>query len=153
MVIIPLTMDKEIGKCGYCCSDCPAFKTNLRSDADRIAASRAWHLFLGRQVAPELLRCDGCQQKGHGSTIVDEHCPVRVCATSKGFETCAECNHYLCHDLRIKAEVYEDILLRFNAMILPEEYAMYVRPYEGKLHLDAIRDHQQKILSTGSITT
>jgi len=132
-------MDTIIGKCGFCCSSCPAYKANIKSEEDKIAAAKGWSNYHGLRVEPEYICCEGCASEGLQPSKMDTHCRIRPCATSKGYETCAECNHYLCHDLKEKAEKYEDILLRFNAMIPTKDYLRFVKPYEGKINLDRIR--------------
>jgi len=131
------TMEAIIGKCGFCCSSCPAYKGNIKSEDDKETASKGWSNYLRVQVNPEEVSCEGCFENHHSK--MDAHCRIKPCATTKGYETCAECNRYLCHDLKEKAEKYEEILLRFNSMIPTKDYLRFVKPYEGKIILDAIR--------------
>lgn len=130
-------METIIGKCGYCCSSCPAYKENLISEEDKIAASNGWRKYHDLDVKPNDISCDGCFETHHSK--MDSSCRIKPCATTKGYETCAECNRYLCHDLKEKAERYEVILHRFNKMIPTADYLQFVKPYEGKIVLDSIR--------------
>jgi len=132
-------METIIGKCGYCCSSCPVYKENIKSEEDKIVTATGWSNYHGIHLKPEDICCEGCNSEGHQASRMDKHCRIRPCAISKGYETCAECNNYLCHNLKEKAEKYEDILLRFNAMIPTEDYLRFVMPYEGKIILDSIR--------------
>ena len=125
-----------IGKCEFCCCNCPAYKGNIKSENDKEATSKGWSSYHRVQVNPEDVSCEGCFENHHSK--MDTHCRINPCATTKGYETCAE-YRYLCHDLKGKAERYEEILLHFNSIIPTKDYLKFVKPYEGKIILDAIR--------------
>ena len=58
-------MEPIISKCGYRCDLCPAYESNLKSDADKQRMSDAWAKYCGFQIQPEqITSCPGCSVSG-----------------------------------------------------------------------------------------
>jgi len=139
-------MTDLFSKCGANCGRCPAYRENVRSDADRQRCSDGWHKYLGARLKVERCYCDGCQ------TPDDEHpvlvygkygCKIRRCAVFNGIETCAHCSAYPCEDVRTQfsfdSESREKLAARLGTPIPEEEYLAFIEPYELHKHLDEIR--------------
>lgn len=86
-------MDKLISCCGLNCATCEARIANVNNDDElRKATAEKWKTAYNvPDMTPEMINCTGCRMEGvkigHWSM-----CQIRLCATSKGFGTCGECN-------------------------------------------------------------
>ena len=85
-------MNKLISCCGLNCATCEARIATINGDDDlRKATAEKWKTMYGASdITPEMINCTGCREEGvkigHWSM-----CQIRLCASSKGFETCGEC--------------------------------------------------------------
>ena len=128
-------MEQIIGKCGYRCDLCPAYKPNIKSDADKKRMCDAWTKYFGSKVAPEeITACAGCL-KGDG----DPNCEVRTCADEKGLENCAHCEVFACDKLKAKMNIVEEKVEDISS-IPEDDYKLFIKPYLGKECLLKIRD-------------
>jgi hypothetical protein len=60
----------------------------------------------------------------------------------KGLENCSQCEDYICEKLKQRLVLYEEVKDRLNAEIPEEDYLCFLRPYENKKLLEALRASQ-----------
>lgn len=85
-----------IAPCGHDCGDCKVFIATRDDDMEALKRfSEELHAQTGKLVAPEDLACEGCISEGRrlGFCAV---CPIRACALTKGYSTCALCPDLPC---------------------------------------------------------
>jgi hypothetical protein len=133
-------------KCGANCGRCPAYRENVRSDADRQRCSDGWHKYLGVRLNVQRCYCDGCQTPDDENPVLvygKYGCRIRRCAVFNGVETCAHCSAYPCEDVRTQfsfdSESRDKLAARLGTPIPEEEYLTFIKPYELHKHLDEIR--------------
>jgi hypothetical protein len=128
-------MNPIISKCGYRCDLCPAFKTSLKSDADKVSMCRAWSKYFGSEIPPEAITvCAGCLKEGG-----DPSCTVRPCAIEKNLENCAHCKQFACDKLKPKINFVEE-KLKDGVDVPKEDYERFIKPFLGKEYLLKIRE-------------
>ena len=134
-------MEKEIlTRCGYRCDLCLAYKENIAGNDQRHILSEGWHKLYGFRVEPEQIFCEGCiSSKCTEIKLQDNSCPVRPCVIEKGLENCSQCDDYICDRLRERIVIYEDLQKKAGQKISRQEYTNFIKPYEGKKRLDALR--------------
>ncbi len=131
-------MSEIIARCGYRCDLCLAYGPNIdASPANRAILSDGWHEYFGFRIPPEGIRCDGCL--GDHPHLIDTECPVRPCVIEKRLDHCAACPAYGCEKLRERFVVYEEIAARRAVPIPPVDRDRFIRPYENRIRLDAMR--------------
>jgi hypothetical protein len=88
--------------CGLDCGECEAFlATQDNDEAGLEAAARKWTADYGRQdLTAEMCICDGCSSGKRLSTAHAASCKLRLCASSRGVQTCAHCSDYACETLQ-----------------------------------------------------
>ncbi|MFC2078329.1 DUF3795 domain-containing protein [Candidatus Bipolaricaulota bacterium] len=92
-----------MGCCGLVCSDCPAYIAKTTDDdALRAKTASEWSGPDG-PASIEEINCDGCTTPGGVRYKHCEVCKTRLCATSRGFAMCAECQEYACDELKAQA--------------------------------------------------
>jgi len=85
-----------IAPCGHECEDCKVYIATRDKDMEGM---KLFSLQLkeqtGKEVRPEDLACEGCLSEGRrlGFCAV---CPIRACALSKGYSSCASCPQLPC---------------------------------------------------------
>jgi hypothetical protein len=131
-------MEPILTRCGYRCDLCLAYKPNIMATpANRQKLSDGWHRYFGFRTPPEQICCDGCMEEY--PNLLDKTCPVRPCVIEKGLDNCAQCEQYVCDKLRQRLVIREEVSARVGAEIPEDDYVCFVRPYENKLRLDALR--------------
>ena len=129
-------MEPIIAKCGYRCDLCPAYETNLTSDADKQRMSDVWAKYCGFQVPPEQIQsCPGCVVSG-----ADPTCTVRPCAIGKGVENCAHCEQFGCEKLKAKMNFVEENVKVDLSTIPEEDFKLFIKPFITKESLQEIRE-------------
>lgn len=129
-------MEEIISKCGYRCDLCPAYETNIKSEADKQRMSDAWNKYCGFDVPPEVIKsCSGCVAGGG-----DETCTVRPCATEKNLENCAHCEQFGCDKLKPKMDFVEQNVKVKLSDIPEEDYNLFIKPFISKECLNKIRE-------------
>ena len=128
-------MEPIIAKCGRRCDLCPAYETNITSDADKQRMSDAWKKYCGFDVPPDVIKsCSGCLAGGG-----DETCTVRPCAIEKNLDNCAHCEQFACDKLKPKMNfVQENIKDPEN--IPKEDYDSFIKPFLGEENLLKIKE-------------
>ncbi|MBN1361790.1 MAG: DUF3795 domain-containing protein [Sedimentisphaerales bacterium] len=131
-------MEPILTRCGYRCDLCLAYKANAESDpAVRQKLSDGWFKYFGFRLPPEQIVCDGCMAEN--PRLIDKGCPVRPCVIAKGLDHCGQCQQYACEKLKKRIVVYEGIKQRVGADIPEDDYLCFIRPYENKRRLEALR--------------
>jgi len=91
--------EKLTAYCGLVCTDCPAYiAKRTGDDALRAKTAERWS-GPGFSVAAEEVNCDGCAAPEGVRFKHCKACEVRRCASSRGHETCAKCQDYVCDKL------------------------------------------------------
>ena len=75
--------------------------------------------------------------------LIDQNCPVRPCVIEKGLDNCSQCENYVCDRLRQRVVEYAEIAQRVGPNISQEDYQCFIRPYENKRRLDALKAKEQ----------
>lgn len=131
-------MGAIVTRCGYRCDLCLAYKPNVEAHPEnRQRLSDGWHKYFGFRIPPEELCCEGCLAES--PRLIDPRCPVRPCVMARGLETCAGCESYVCEKLRTRIVLYTELQERLGEEIPEEEYRLFIRPYESRPRLEALR--------------
>lgn len=129
-------MEQIISKCGYRCDLCPAYETNMKSDADKQRMSDAWAKYCGFQVPAEQIKsCPGCLAGG-----ADPTCTVRPCAIEKDIENCAHCGQFGCEKLTPKMSFVEENIKVDLSDIPEEDHNLFIKPFMSRECLLEIRE-------------
>jgi len=128
-------MEPIISKCGYRCDLCPAYESNLKSDANKQIMCDAWAKYLGSSIPPEAITpCAGCLA-GDG----DETCLVRPCANEKNLDNCAYCEQFACDKLKARMSFVEE-KVKGLSNIPEKDYNLFIKPFFGEQCLLKIRE-------------
>jgi hypothetical protein len=131
-------MEPILARCGYRCDLCLAYRPNVERDPSiRQKLSDGWHKYFGFRLPPEQIVCDGC--RAENTKLIDSRCPVRPCVMEKGLDHCGQCERYACEKLTERLVTYEEVRDRVGAEIPEDDYLCFIRPYENKRRLDALR--------------
>lgn len=130
-----------VTRCGYRCDLCLAYTGNIRGPADQQKISDGWFAYYGFRIPPEEIRCDGClTPDGECPRLVDARCPVRACVIAKQLVNCAGCAQYVCDKLGSRIVNRAELEAKLGRPIPEQDYQDFVRPYENRPRLDALRD-------------
>lgn len=142
-------MVRVISKCGNLCSICPWGKW-IRESQKR----EDWEPFtedVKKYVGyvPARNPCQGCQTpndklaKDVGVHNFLRGCAARKCAFDNEITNCAYCSRYPCDqiDAMNRGKRREDAEKRMGEPIPDDKYEAYVRVFEGKKTLDALRSN------------
>ena len=78
--------------CGLDCETCKARLATVRNDgALREKVAKEWSALNGVAITPEMIRCDGCRVAGDKTVFCESLCPIRSCASGRGYGTCGDC--------------------------------------------------------------
>ena len=131
-------MTEILTRCGFRCDLCLAYKSNIEKHPEnKQKLSDGWHKYFGFRIPPDEIYCEGCMTD---SPTLDKDCPVRPCVIEKGLENCAQCDDYICEKLKQRIVTYEGIKQKVAKEIPEEDYLCFIKPYENKKRLDALRE-------------
>ena len=134
-------MEEILTRCGFRCDLCLAYRPNIeKNPSNQQKLSDGWFKYFGFRLPPETIACDGCMSDNPNPRLLDLDCPVRPCVIERGLDNCSQCERYLCEKLRERLVVYEEVRDRVNAEIPEDDYLCFIRPYENKRRLDALRN-------------
>lgn len=87
-------MNNLIAFCGLNCETCEARIATINNDNQlRCQVADKWSKMNNTdQITPETINCEGCRTGGVKFYYCSHLCPIRQCASQKGFSTCADCN-------------------------------------------------------------
>ena len=134
-------MNEILTRCGYRCDLCLAYRPNVEQNpANRQILSDGWFKYFGFRLPPEEICCDGClADEPH---LIDSGCPVRPCVLENRLDNCAQCEEYVCERLVERLVTRDEIEHRLGGEIPPLDYQRFIRPYENRRRLEAIRAHK-----------
>jgi hypothetical protein len=93
-------MEKMISSCGLDCANCPAYIAGITDDnALREKTAREWSIRYDATIKAEDIHCSGCRNEGAKFSWCN-NCPIRSCAISRSYRTCAECTELPCEHNR-----------------------------------------------------
>ena len=131
-------MEAILTRCGYRCDLCLAYRPNVEANPEnQVVLSDGWFAYFGFRVPPEQILCDGCLSAA--PRLIDSACPVRPCAIENGVATCAACPDYGCERLAERLVTFEEVQQRIGRPIPPADRERFIRPYESKARLEALR--------------
>ena len=108
--------NKYIAYCGLDCAKCEARLATINMDNElRKKVARSWSELNGVEITPEMINCSGCRIDGVKTPYCDSMCPIRKCAMSRGYETCANCDdHNSCKTLAAVTNSSEEALFNLK---------------------------------------
>ncbi len=131
-------MPEILTRCGYRCDLCLAYRPNVEQNpANRQILSDGWYQYFGFRLRPEEICCDGCL--ADDPKLIDSGCPVRPCVLEKRLDNCAQCEDYICERLTERLVTREEVEHRLGNKIPPEDFQRFIRPYENRRRLAALR--------------
>jgi hypothetical protein len=132
-------MKPILSRCGFRCDLCFAHKPNIEKHPEnRQKLSDGWHRYFGFRLPPMEICCDG--RMAQNPHLIDRDCPVRPCVIERGLEHCAQCRDYDgCDKLAQRLVTYEWVEKRVAQEIPEEDRERFIKPYENKVRLDALR--------------
>ena len=112
-------MKAYIAYCGLDCETCEArIATVNHDDVMRRMVARKWSELNGKEITPEMINCAGCRIDGAKTPYCESLCPIRLCAMSRGQETCGGCGEMArCEKLGAITEHNADALKRLKTGI------------------------------------
>ncbi|MBQ7717699.1 MAG: DUF3795 domain-containing protein [Clostridia bacterium] len=85
-------MKNYIAFCGLDCEKCEARLATVNNDNGlRKKVAKLWSELNSVNITPKMINCTGCRIDGVKTPYCESLCPIRQCALSKGYETCANC--------------------------------------------------------------
>lgn len=85
-------MKQLIAFCGLDCEKCDARIATISNNlALREKTAKAWSEMNKVEIPVESINCMGCRADGVKFAYCQSMCPIRKCASSKGYETCGDC--------------------------------------------------------------
>ena len=137
-------MEPILTRCGYRCDLCLAYRPNVaQNPANPQKLSDGWHKYFGFRIAAAEICCDGCMTENNPPKLIDQSCPVRPCVIEKGLDNCAQCEQYVCEKLVERLVIYEEVRGRVGMEISEDDRLCFIRPYENKRRLDALRSEDK----------
>ena len=132
-------MQPILTRCGYRCDLCLAYKPNVtQNPSNQQKLSDGWFKYFGFRLPASEILCDGCMSDN--PKLIDQSCPVRPCVIEKGLDHCAQCEQFVCEKLKQRLVVFEQVKRRIGTDIPEDDYACFIKPYENKLRLEALRN-------------
>ena len=126
-----------LSRCGFRCDLCLAYAPNITAHPEnRQVLSDGWFKYFGFRIDPAKIHCEGCLSL---SVTLDDTCPVRPCVIDRQLENCAACQQYACEKLAERLVTYEELAQRIQGDIPEKDYLLFIKPYENRLRLEAIR--------------
>ena len=123
-------MEEILGKCGYRCDLCPAYKQNIKCANDKKRCSDGWSKYLGLEIPPEEIGCGGCLNE---KELADPNCPVRPCVVKNNLENCGHCKNFGCDNLKTRMNFIEE---NVDLSSIPQEDSdVFIKPYQSKERL------------------
>ena len=136
---------KAITMCGYKCGLCGAYAKNIKKNDRREELSDVWHKYYGFRSPPQDIYCDGYRSKKKDAILIDDKCPVRLCAADRNLIGCAECGKYPCETFALRKGMSAgDAKAALKDEYSDEEYETYLKAYDNKARLEAYKKLKDK---------
>lgn len=134
---MPRTKKDILGRCGYKCNLCLAYRENIKSDADNRRFRDGLLKYYRYRLSIEACYCDGClADDRENPVLLTPECRVRPCVLKRRLENCASCDRYPCKTLEKKFIDGKDVVKKYGAPIPKTDYDRFVSPYDNKKTLD-----------------
>jgi hypothetical protein len=125
-------------RCGYRCDLCLAYAPNVEAQSEnRQILSDGGFRYFGFRLPPEKIYCQGCMAEN--PVLIDSGCPVRPCVIEMRLANCAQCAVADCEKLAERLVDHGEVLSRVGGNIPEEDYQRFIRPYENKRRLAALK--------------
>ena len=146
MICIKKKPDKTaVTMCGYKCDMCGAYAKNIKKQDRRKQLSAMWKKYYDIDIKPEDIYCDGCRSKKKVAVLIDDKCPVRLCAADRKLMGCAECGQYPCETFALrKGMSARDAKTALKEGFDSDEYDKYLAAYDNKTRIDVYRRLKDK---------
>ncbi|MFW9904132.1 MAG: DUF3795 domain-containing protein [Candidatus Thorarchaeota archaeon] len=143
-------MNSKISLCGFNCGICPAYKTNIKTDEDRIKVDEGWKKFQKTQgwVYKEKF-CYGCFDAPE--TPLWKSCYIRKCVLANNVENCGYCPDYPCPRIKNMIHITKKIAERTIKEGTQEDYQKFGLPFLSEPRLEELhQEYNKTILDTES---
>ncbi len=138
-------MNEAISLCGMNCGICPAYKTNLKSDEDRLKVDEGWKKFhRTRGWTYKQSYCEGCFNIPESPPLWS-NCYIRKCVLNNKVENCGFCLDYPCPRVTNISHATNNIAKRTRKTGTEKEYEKFALPY---LNEPRLQEMHQKIIKT-----
>ena len=136
---------KAVTMCGYKCDLCWAYAKNIKKEDRRKELSAMWKKHYDFDIKPEDIYCDGCRSKKKDAKLIDDKCPVRLCATDRKLTGCSECGAYPCGTFMLRKGMSAgDAKSALKGEFDIDEYETYLLAYDNKTRIDAFEKLKDK---------
>ena len=125
------------GEWQHCPYDSTVLCPETRQPENRQILSDGWHQYFGFRIPPGEICCDGCLDEN--PQLIDSGCPVRPCVIEQRLDNCAQCEQFICEKLEQRLVEYTEIRSQLGVEIPDDDYQPFIRPYENKRRLEALR--------------
>jgi len=133
-------MGEIIGRCGFRCDLCMAYKGNGSGSLHQLSVAAGWFRYYEYMIHPSRVFCEGCLPTGSRLfKFKDSFDSVCDCVSGKKLENCALCDNYPCPDIEDKMSACELIKERYAGKIHNEEYLKFISPYDPRTVLEKER--------------
>lgn len=133
-------MSEIIGRCGFRCDLCMAYKGNGSGSLHQLRVAEGWFKYYGFMIHPGKICCEGCLPIGSRLFKFKESFDsVCDCVSERKLENCAHCNSYPCFDLEDKIAACDIIKARYAGRISTDEYMKFIAPYDPRSVLEKER--------------
>lgn len=136
-------MKPILSRCGYRCDLCLAYRPNVEADPRRQKKlSDGWYTYFGFRIPANEIVCDGCW--ADDGRLIDAACPVRPCVIARGLQNCAQCADQGCAALEQRLVALADVQKHVSWPIPDGDYQRFIRPYENRRRLTALREGSRR---------
>ncbi|MFX0204926.1 MAG: DUF3795 domain-containing protein [Candidatus Hodarchaeota archaeon] len=143
-------MNEVISLCGMNCGICPAYKTNLVSDEDRIKVDEGWKKFhRTRGWTYKQSYCEGCFNIPENPPLW-ANCYIRKCVLNNKVENCGFCFDYPCPRVKNINHATNAIAKRTRKTGTEEEFEKFALPYLNEPRLQEIHQNFIQTVQDGT---
>lgn len=137
-------MNTKISLCGFNCGICPAYKSNIKLDEDRLKVDAGWKKFhKTRGWIYEEEYCQGCFN--FPETPLWSGCYIRKCVLTNNVENCGYCPDYPCPRIENMIHITKKIAERTNKEGTHEDYQKFGLPFLSEPRLEKFHQEYKKL--------
>ncbi|MFX0123232.1 MAG: DUF3795 domain-containing protein [Candidatus Hodarchaeota archaeon] len=143
-------MNKETSLCGFNCIICPAFKSNIKSEDDRLKVDEGWKRFhRTRGWIYEEDYCQGCFNVSKAPLW--SSCYIRKCVLTNNVENCGYCPDYPCPRIKNMIHITKKIAERTKKEGTQADYQKFGLPYLNESKLEELhQEYTKTVRDTGT---